>query len=463
MKEKEPTYSLRDLLTIVFKHKYKIIFSIVPIVIVTVFLALSVPSHYVAKATIMIKPGREFIPTTDVGISENRLPVVNFESAINTEIQILTSNDLVSKVINAIGVFNIYPDLKGVGVSKQSAEKIAVDRFLQDLLAKPVKGSNVIEIFFRHLNPQIAAKVANTLSEQLKDKHLQVFGETKSPFIEEQLKIYEARLAEAVSKLSAFKNKNEITSIKDQYFFIVGKRTETESLLRIEESRFDELRGKINFLKSQKKKAVSDLYTATVGARLVDLETKETQLLATYKENSRPVINIRKQIQKVKDALRQYEEEQKESKEWSSLEADVGPLQTKIANLKQQLIKLDKQLSALSSGGEDLNMLERNAVVAQTNYEIYQKKYEEAKISEDMDRRRITNIQVIEQAIVPTSPIKTNQRKIFGVGLFMAVVIGFGLAYLFEFIPQGMTTPQAVVKYLRLPVLIAVSYKMPRR
>ena len=463
MKEKEPTYSLRDLLTIVFKHKYKIIFSIVPIVIVTIVFAFSVPAHYVAKATIMIKPGREFIPTTDVGISENRLPVVNFESAINTEIQILTSSDLLSKVINTVGVFNIYPDLKGTGAPKQAAEKIALDRFLQDLLAKPVKGSNVIEIFFRHLNPQVAAKVANDLTEQLKDKHLQVFGETKSPFIEEQLKIYERRLSEAVSRLTAFKNKNEITNLKDQYFFMIGKRTETEALLRIEESRYDELRKKIDFLKSQKKTAVSDLYTATVGARLVDLETKETQLLATYKENSRPVINVRKEIQKVKNALRQYEEEQKESKEWSSLEADLGPLQTKISNLKQQLVKLDKQLSALSSGGEDLNKLERDAAVAQSNFEIYQKKYEEAKISEDMDRRKITNIQVIEQATVPTFPIKANQRKVLGVGFFMALAVGFGLAYLFEYIPQGMTTPESVVKRLRLPVLITVSYKMPRR
>jgi uncharacterized protein involved in exopolysaccharide biosynthesis len=460
MKEKEPTYSLRDLLTIVFKHKYKIIFSIIPIVIVTILLSLAVPANYVAKAAIMIKPGREFIPSTDVGISENRLPVVNFESAINTEIQILTSNDLVSKVINVVGVFNLYPDLKS---RKQSAEKIAVDRFLQDLLVKPVKSSNVIEIYFRHLNPQMAAKVANTLSEQLKDKHLQVFGETKSPFIEEQLKNYEAKLMEASSKLSAFKDKNQITNLKDQYYFIIGKRTEIESMLKIEDSRYYELIKRIEFLKGQKKKAVSDLYTATVGAKLVDLEAKETQLLATYKEDSRPVINIRKQIQKVKDALRQYEEEQKESKEFSSLEADIGPLKLKIANLQQQMVRLDKQLASLSTDGEELNKLERNVSIAQTNFEIYSKKHEEARISEDMDRRKITNIQVIEQAVVPTSSIKTNQRKILGVGFFMALVVGFGLAYLFEIIPQGMTTPEAVVKHLRLPVLITVSYKMPRR
>jgi uncharacterized protein involved in exopolysaccharide biosynthesis len=127
------------------------------------------------------------------------------------------------------------------------------------------------------------------------------------------------------------------------------------------------------------------------------------------------------------------------------------------------MVRLDKQLASLSTDGEELNKLERNVSIAQTNFEIYSKKHEEARISEDMDRRKITNIQVIEQAVVPTSSIKTNQRKILGVGFFMALVVGFGLAYLFEIIPQGMTTPEAVVKHLRLPVLITVSYKMPRR
>ena len=460
MKEKEQayTYSLRDLLTIVFKHKFKIFFSFIIIIIITIIIAMSEQAHYVAKAVLMVKPGREYMPTSDSIISEQRL-TVSSEATINAEIQILTSNDLLSKVVSSIGAFTLYPDLRGVGVSKLAAEKQAVERFLQDILIKPVRASNIIEVYYRHNDPQMAARVTNTLIEYLKDKHLQVFGETKSPFIEDQLKLYEKKLNDSTEKLSTFKNENQITSIRDQYYFIIGKRTETEATLKLEESRLDELRKKIAFLKSQKKKAISDLYTATVGAKLVDLETRETQLLATYKDYSRPVIQVRKEIQKVKDALRKYEEELKESEEWTSLEADIGPQELKIASLRQQLVRLDKQLAALSFSGEELNRLERDVSVAATNYETYLKKHEEARVSEDMDRRKITNIQIIEQAAVPLTPVKANQRKIYGVGIFLALGVSFGLAYMSEYLPQGITTAQGINKYLRLPVLVAVPYK----
>ncbi|MCX8022622.1 MAG: GumC family protein [Syntrophorhabdaceae bacterium] len=462
MKEKTPTLSLRDLLTIFFKHKYKIVFSFLPITIVTIYVALTLPTHYVAKSVIMVKPGREFAPVADVAISETRIPTINTETMINTEIQILSSHDLIARVVNEIGATNLYPELRTTGVSKQLAEKAAVDRFLQDLLAKPVKTSNAIEIYYRHPNPQMAARVLNTLVEFLKDKHLQIFGETKSPFIEEQLKVYENKLREAVERLQTFKDKNQISNLRDQYYFLIGKKTEIESALKLETSRLEEIKKKIAFLQSQKKKAVSDLYTASVGSKLVDLETKEMQLLATYKENSRPVIQIRKEIQKVKDALRQYEEELKESQEWTSLQADIGPQELKINNLKQQYIALEKQLAMLSLAGEELNKLERDAQVAQSTYETYLKKYEEARIAEEMDRKKITNIQIIETAAVPSIPVKTNQRKVLGVGFFLAVAVSFGLAYMAEYIPQGMTTVDSVTKYIRLPVLVAVSYKVPR-
>ncbi|MCX5811504.1 MAG: Wzz/FepE/Etk N-terminal domain-containing protein [Proteobacteria bacterium] len=463
MTGQEQTYSLRDILSIFFKHKYKIIFCFFPIVIITSVIALALPVHYVAKTVIMVKPGREFAPSSDLIANENKLPIISTETIVNTEIHILTSNDLIAKVVSTIGVYNIYPELKGKGLSLQAAESSAVERIIQDLLIKPVPGSSTIEIYCRNANPKVAANLANALTQYLNDKHLEVFGTKKTLFIEEQLKANEVKYRESMNKLNTFKETNQITSIKEQYWFIIGKRTELESTLKIEESKLEELRKKISFLKSQKKKAVADLYTAHVGGRLVDLEAKETQLLATYKENSRPVINLRKEIQRVKDALRQYEEEQKESQEWSTLEADVGPQNLKIENLRQQIIRLDKQLASLSSSSEELNRLERDVAVSQTNYEAYLKRHEEQMIAEDMDRRKITNIQVVERASVPVSPVKANQRRVIGIGMFLAAAASLGLAYLAEYLPQCMTTPEAMNRRLRLPVLIAVSYKMPRR
>ena len=61
MEEQHQTYSLRDLLAILFKHKYKILIPFVVIAIGTLVVAkLMTQKQFVARAVLMVKFGREF-------------------------------------------------------------------------------------------------------------------------------------------------------------------------------------------------------------------------------------------------------------------------------------------------------------------------------------------------------------------------------------------------------------------
>jgi polysaccharide biosynthesis protein PslE len=462
MKAKKQTQiiNLRDLLTTFFKHRYKIIFTFIPIVIITIIISILQPVHYVAKSVIMIKPGREYTAFSDINVSEaNRAPVIGPEAMLNTEMQLLTSHDLIKRVIDEVGIYNIYPDLKSEKLTTANLQNVAYAKFIEDLLVKPTKG-NALEIFYRSQNPIIAAKATNALVKLLNDKHLEVYGEIKSPLILELLKGYDSKLKDAMNKLSDFKEKNNITSIKDQFYFIVGKRTDVENQLRMEESRLEELKNKSNFMKQQKTEiARVDLYEATARQRLSDLYQKETELLGTYKENSRPIRNIRAEIKTVLDTLQKYEAERKETGEWITIDADIAPQNLRIANIRLILDKLSGQLNELGAKNEQLNQLEREVANQQVNYEAYVKKYEDAKLSEEMDRKKITNIQIIETAAIPTTPVKANQRKVLGIGLFTAISLSLGLAFLFEMLPQDLTTPESVTKQLDLPVLVTIAQK----
>jgi len=56
------------------------------------------------------------------------------EEVVNSEIQILTSPDLIRKVIETLKVENIYPDLVEDPPKKVKALDIAIDRFGKSLL-----------------------------------------------------------------------------------------------------------------------------------------------------------------------------------------------------------------------------------------------------------------------------------------------------------------------------------------
>ena len=229
--------------------------------------------------------------------------------------------------------------------------------------------------------------------------------------------------------------------------------------MRAETGKLEELRKKIVVVKGRKTKAVSDLYTASVGSKLVDLEVKETQLLATFKDNSRPVITVRKEIEKVKDALRQYEEKLNGSREQASLEADVGPRELRIAGLKQQITQVDKRLASSGYNAEEFKRLEQDVDVAQANHDAYLKKREEVRLLEERDRRKATSIQIIETAAVPLSPVRENRGRVVGIGFILALAVTLGLTCLAEYVPQGITGPRGVSKRVRLPVLVSVAYK----
>jgi uncharacterized protein involved in exopolysaccharide biosynthesis len=171
------------------------------------------------------------------------------------------------------------------------------------------------------------------------------------------------------------------------------------------------------------------------------------------------VRNIRKEIENVEESLRKYEEDRKESGEWTQIEAEIGPQQTKVTNLKEQLVNLDKQLQELTANSAEVNRLERQIALSQANYEAYVKKHEEARISEDLEKRKITNIRVIESPIISLVPLREKQRKTYSKGLFVAVALSLGIACFAEFGPQKITTPERAQRLLRLPLLASIGHK----
>ncbi|OPY76418.1 MAG: Chain length determinant protein [Syntrophorhabdus sp. PtaU1.Bin050] len=456
MEQKTESFNLRDVLTILFRHKYKIVSIFLIVCAITAIVAILQPVYYAARSVIMVKFGRENIQLSEgPGIN---YPMVNETSMINTEIQIIGSLDLLCDVVVAAGVYNVFPDLKQSSLKYEQLREVAGARLKQDLAVKPIPQSNTFEVYVRNKNPYVAQKTLIVLLDKFKEKHMAVFSDSKSTFLQDQVKLYEKQLREAEAKLADFKDKHDITNLNNQFFFIVAKQTDLQSALRVEESRLNEIKEKIAFLKNQKRKVVSDLYTSTTRTTLTNLRSRETALLQTYKENARPVRNIRKEIETVQEQLRKYEEESKESGEWVAIEAEVGPQQLKIQGLKEQVTNLNKQLQELTANAAEANRLEREIALNQANYDTYVKKYEESRISEDLERRKITNIRVVEPPTVSLTPLK-EQRKTYAKGIFVAIVLSLGIAVFAEFGPQRVTTPERAERLLRLPLLVSIGHK----
>jgi polysaccharide biosynthesis protein PslE len=384
-------------------------------------------------------------------------PGINQEAIINTEMQILTGSDLSKKLLEAVGVYSLYPDLAKSPVRDAGLQEMASLQFRQNLFVKPVAKTNLIEVYYRHDNPVVAAKAVNQLIDLFQEKHLQVFSENKTPFLEEQQKVYQDKLKESENRLSGFRQKHEVYSLNQQKELAIKQRAELDTQIKTEESKIKELQARYAYWKNSDN-LVTDPVANALRNQINASELKEQQLLQKYTDSSRPVQEVRRDIELAKQQLRKQEEEVRKVN-LSNIESELNPLMVKVTSLKRQLAEVDGRVRGIDQREEQYHELTRDVASNESNFQVYLKKSEEARISEDLDRRKMTNIQVIERASVPLMPIQADKKKIYGIGFFLAVAFPLGLAFVSEMLPQGLTIPHYAEKKLRLPVLVTVALK----
>ncbi len=195
--EASDTYraSVRDFLNVIFKRRFQILlFFVITLATVVTFTFLVKPV-YEASARILVKTGREniYVPTSGSGILEIS---INREEQINSEIEILKSKSLAKEVVSVLGATSIYPKLAGQGrgilafiLPMDNDQHTTAAKARMSLHKKlgihAIKKSNVINVSFKHNDPQMAAKVVNTLA----NLYLTKFEETHIPDASESQKI----------------------------------------------------------------------------------------------------------------------------------------------------------------------------------------------------------------------------------------------------------------------------------
>src|SRR4030042_903448 len=107
MEQNRTTMSLKDFLTIRFKHKWKILVTFVTIVVTITVVTLTLPSIYQATSTLLVKFGRENIYRSEMGDKSSWISLSSDEM-VNSEIQVLTSHDLIENVVKTVAPERLY-------------------------------------------------------------------------------------------------------------------------------------------------------------------------------------------------------------------------------------------------------------------------------------------------------------------------------------------------------------------
>ncbi len=199
---------------------------------------------------------------------------------------------------------------------------------------------------------------------------------------------------------------------------------------------------------------------------MLDLQIREKELLRDYAETSRQVTGVRNEIKLVNDFLRShgaYVESVFEATISNELEGlmarratvrdqieevdalirafdvhqtldELAPLQARRTAIRQELVELDDEMRTLDEYHKELRHLERRVTLNERNYQTFLDKSEVARIMEELDRHKLINVTVIEEAVPPIRASSLSKKLRIVLGAFVGLFAGISAAVFLELI-----------------------------
>ena len=448
---------LKDYIKIVWKRRWLIASIFIVGVIAVYFISGAMTPIYRASTKILIKTaGAGQIDLFDQLGGTVRNQVQNY-------IEILKSRSLAKSMGESMG-FDV-TDKDGRFASLQKGISI-----------QPIQGSDAINVSVDSTDPLEAAAAANALVEAFKKRtqyENQADVRAAREFIEEQLLTVQGQLGEAENSVQAYQSEAGVVQPTQEAAAIINRltqletaRAEAEVAIFEAEARREELERQL----SEREQTVISSQTlsenpvvAQYRKALADLQIQRAQALEKYAAHHPVVAAIDGQIADIEKRLA-AEIERVISTETVTLnpvrqaliqqalqaESEVIAAQARRDGLDRMIGEAEKQISRLPSQEVQLTRLIRNRSVLENIYIMLMEKLEEFRISEEMTT---ADVQVIDPAEIPETPIKPRKMMNTAVAGFLALFIGCSLAFLLEYMDTSIKTAQDVQQYLGLPVL----------
>src|SRR6266480_4517644 len=190
--DERQSVTLRDLLSVGFRQKRLMINTFLGIFSLVIVLAAILLRH--ERADNMVTPDRE---------QPMQLRTDGSEAELQSEAELVKSRDLLTKVVETCHLQKA-GDQSGSNADDEQTSR-AVVKLERDLKVEPIKLTNLISVKYSSRDPQLAARVLNTLASLYLEKHLAMHrAPGEFDFFHQQAERYRKALADEEAKLTHF-------------------------------------------------------------------------------------------------------------------------------------------------------------------------------------------------------------------------------------------------------------------
>jgi uncharacterized protein involved in exopolysaccharide biosynthesis len=481
-----PKMTPRGLVAVLFRRKRTILLSFAALMIGTVLMIMVLPAQYQSDMTVLIERER-FDPVVTSSQSrnsaDNAVPQLArlSEQDVNSEVGLLQSTDLLRKVVLECKLYDRLQWWRVLLLGANTREKkidMATNGLQNNLIVNPPNKSNLITITYSSRDPRNSADVLNTLGKLYLQKHVEVHRpQAQYTFFQSEVDQYRKQLREAQLRVVTFNQQHGLASANTEQTNLLQKMADLDADLRTTQAGIRDTEQRVSELEVLTKSTAPRHTTQvrTLGllleqlkSNLDNLQLKRAELLTKYEPTYRAVQDVDQQIAEVRSYISRAEgtptvEQTTDAapaydlvmSEMVKAKSDLAGLRAREAAMVESLKQYKRRALDLGKDGIEQQNLLREAKLTEDNYSSALRKQEESRMSEALDRERIVNVSIAEQASPAALPMIPIVLELV-LGIFACAALSSAIGFAVDYFDTSLRTPQELQDYLGLPVLAAL-------
>ena len=451
---------LLDYLIVLRKHQWLILTFLLTVVTVVTIASFKMKPVY--QATARVEVDRE---------SQNNLQFqdqnggydsyMDSEDYIETQTKILESETLALQTIKSLDLGH-YPEFGGAGATSNFAQGADASKrpailsaFLGSLSVKRVPNSNLVEVTFEAQDPQLAAR---SLIRTCRTTSSRIFEASTTPprrrprGFRQSSRNCALKVEKSEDARIAYQRANQIWQIDDKQNITTQKLddlsravTEAQTALAEKEALYRMAQsGNVDALPAARDGGViQDLLK-----RKSDLDQQYADAVNQYGPNFPKVQRLAAQQKEVNDDLAGARKVVSQG-----IEQEYNAARSHVQILQDALDKQKAQTDDLAGKLVQYNILQHDADSNKQLYDGLLQKLKEAGITAGL---RSSNIRVVDQALVPASPVRPQKSRNILLAILVGLVGGIGLAVFREYLDNTVKSPDDIETLTGLPSLAVV-------
>ena len=355
-----------------------------------------------------------------------------------------------------------------------------------------VKDTRLIDVSFRHSNPELAAFIVNAIGETFTNANQEKRSGTSrktNDFLQKRISDLQAEIKSDEVKLVEMKRSEGILKTDGEQTLVLARLSGLNKQLLDAENQRKNAEAEYFSVKDSpaKVKALADAESARIIAdreisditvrndtqkKIADLMANRARMLEEYKETAPEIKEIDTQIASLEESANKLlSRNSGRIDEYRDRTAQVliSNLRTKYERAKSEEDKIRaafneqyNQAQAQNQGGVLLRLLEQNI---ETNRGFLENLQKTQSGNDVASQGSDNNISVAGFAIPPDTPVAPRRLTTVVAAMFLATLFGMGLALFLEYLDDTIRTTEEIENYLQLPALAAIPTvdSMPKR